>query len=550
MKTCTAAVWAAAGMALGLGGRVLADCPPPEPGSPGDIGSWQLVPGDTPVFIVHGCMLPTGKLLLYAGEVEQNLPHNGGEWDPRTGEWLIRDYQDDIFCAGQASLPDGRVLVAGGSNNPGEGITATNVYDPWTHEWTKLSGMEYPRWYPCLMTRPDGKMMVMSGTGGGYVVEQAEVWDPAVESWSTLPVSADKSMPIYPSLHMMPDGRFLYSGTSWSGGPYPPSALFDPSSNTWNNNVATHIFTDRTEGFAFLVPPQSPGEPQSKVCVVGGYGDNQRRAEIIDLNDQNPQWRQIADTSFGRNNCNGVILPDGTVALTTGIYGYKWDQRTNSYNTEIFDPKAETWKICAAMTYPGQYHSVSLLLPDGRVMKAGGHDGPGVNLYKMEIFSPPYLFRGDRPVIEDAPDDVGYGRKFTVTSAAAETITRVNMIRLSGITHHTNPDQRLIPLTFKIQGKTALEITAPGSRFDAPPGYYMLFILNECGVPSEAKIIQVHEAPPCYADFNGDGTLDLFDFLAFVSAFNAHQKSANCSKDESFDLFDFLCFSNAFNQGC
>jgi hypothetical protein len=551
MTMTSSAVWAAAGAALAIGASgVLADCPPYDPGSPADIGQWEVIPGDSPAFIGHAAHLPNGKLLLYSGEVEQNLPRISGVWDPRSNTWTQQTFEDDMFCAGQISMPDGRVLVAGGSDNPGEGITATNIFDPSDESWNVQVGMQFPRWYPCLMTRSDGKMMVMSGTSGFYVVPEVEVFDPATLEWTTLPPSANKSLLIYPSMHMMPDGRFIYTGTSWPGGNYPPTSIFDPVTNTWEENIATHIYPDRTEAFSVLVPPLEPGQPQSKFMVVGGYADNQRRVEMIDVSDPDPAWRLLPDTTYGRNNCNGVILPDGTVAIVGGLYGYKWGDRTNSWPAEIFDPATETWKVCASMSVPMQYHSIALLLPDGRVLKAGGHDGGGINLMKLEVFSPPYLFRGDRPVISEAPEEVGFGRTFTVETAQAETITKVTAMRLNGITHHTNPDQRLIPLAFESDGKGALTVTAPASPLEGPPGYYMLFILNECGVPSEARYINIRDAVPCYADFNADGDLNLFDFLAYVTAFNAKSPEANCVKDESWDLFDFLCFTNTFNEGC
>ena len=228
----------------------------------------------------------------------------------------------------------------------------------------------------------------------------------------------------------------------------------------------------------------------SRVLVAGGPGD-QRSAEIIDVADAAPAWRRIADMNFPRTNVNGVLLPDGTVLFCAGIDGYKWGPNSPTLTAELFDPEAETWTAMAPMTVVRQYHSISLLLPDGRVLNAGGVGGPMGNNMSMEVFSPPYLHRGPRPRITASPPAVGHGAHFTVSSPDSCRIDRVSLIRMSSITHHTNTDQRYLPLDFHRQGNCELRITAPANANIAPPGYYLLFLLDDCGVPSVGRSLRI-----------------------------------------------------------
>jgi hypothetical protein len=137
------------------------------------------------------------------------------------------------------------------------------------------------------------------------------------------------------------------------------------------------------------------------------------------------------------------------------------------------------------------YHGSSLLLPDGRVLNSGGGGGAGApNQLNAELYSPPYLFKGARPTISSAPASVGYGASFRVLTPNASTITRVSLIRLGSVTHAFDENQRFQRLSFTADG-TGLTVTAPTSGNRAPPGHYMLFILNGTGVPSIARIIQI-----------------------------------------------------------
>ncbi len=491
-------------------GRSHHGCPSStNPTDPSNVGSWELLSYNSGVFVVHAALLPNGKVLLFSGTAEINLPTESRVWDPGTGTMTTQDFAEDLFCAGHALLPDGRILVNGGA--PSGANKSTHIFDPsGTGSWTKVADMKFPRWYPTTLTLPDGRIITFSGAGGAAKIE---VYDVGADAWTEIVPAVPRALEIYPSLHVMPDGKILYTGTRWAGGlawPNPPgSALFDVVAAEWTD-VGPHVIPNRTEGMSVLLPPRTPtpvihehedaprlpAVPPSltRVLVYGGPGANvaeSRSAEVIDMADAAPAWRRVGDTTHARVNTNAVILPDGKVLACAGIEGFKWGPNTASLAAELYDPDAEVWTPMASMSAMRQYHSVALLLPDGRVLSTGSVSAGG-NQMSMEVYSPPYLFRGPRPTVNACPAAVGYGDDFVVGSPASCRVDRVTLVRCSTITHHTNTDQRLLPLTWHREGHCDLRVTAPANGNVAPPGYYLLFVLDDCGVPSVGRFVRIN----------------------------------------------------------
>ena len=107
-----------------------------------------------------------------------------------------------------------------------------------------------------------------------------------------------------------------------------------------------------------------------------------------------------------------------------------------------------------------------------------------------EIYSPPYLFAGPRPVIDSAPSSVNYGSSFAVGTSQAASIESAALVRANSSTHGVNFDQRHVPLSFSA-GTSELTVSAPASGAQAPPGWYMLFLIDDAGVPSVASWVKV-----------------------------------------------------------
>ena len=211
--------------------------------------------------------------------------------------------------------------------------------------------------------------------------------------------------------------------------------------------------------------------------------------------------------AFARRQLNATLLPDGTVLVTGGTNGVGFNNTEASfqvYAAELWDPATEKWKTLASSNGIRRvYHSSALLLPNGKVLSMGGNGQT-----TSEIYSPPYLFKGTRPrITSELPEIVAYGQTFfvqtpdPVQTPVSAAITKVTMLRLSSVTHAFNMSQYISELSFSpatgggglnAEAPSAAAVKAPTPTV-APPGPYMLFILNRSGVPSDAKIVQLAE---------------------------------------------------------
>jgi hypothetical protein len=201
-----------------------------------------------------------------------------------------------------------------------------------------------------------------------------------------------------------------------------------------------------------------------------------------------------------RLHLNAVLLPDRTVFVSGGSLKQE-DQPLARLEGEIYDPATDSWTLTAAATVPRLYHSTAVLLPDGRVVAAGGNPEGGSQVawlppdpeeeLQLEVFSPPYLFKGPRPQITAAPAEAGYGQSITVNTPQATTIKWLSLVRNGVTTHSFDSEQRLVDLP--ITGRTAgtLQATLPANPNLAPPGWYMIFLIDQDGVPSPATWIQL-----------------------------------------------------------
>ena len=216
---------------------------------------------------------------------------------------------------------------------------------------------------------------------------------------------------------------------------------------------------------------------------------------VIDLNAGSPSWRQTAPMAFGRSQHNLVILPDGKVLVVGGAAEVSLVSTHPVLPAEIWDPDTETWTQVAAMARPRQYHSVAILLPDGRVLAAGG-GRLGPNEENGEFYSPPYLFKGARPVVSSAPASVNYGASFNVSLPSPGAAARVTLVRASSVTHGINLDQRFFELPFTI-GAGTLSVTAPNDPRSAPAGDYFLYVLNANDVPSLGRVVRLGGRQAC-----------------------------------------------------
>jgi hypothetical protein len=479
-------------------------------------GQWSTLPNPMPINPIHVALLPNGKILVVAGSgncppSQSGCPPQGGPWGPTTGsgallwdpgtenytQWFTINSTTvggftgfDMFCNGMVLLPDGRALIDGGTiqYDPFHGQPQVAVFDPATNTFGNVQNMAHGRWYPTVLTLGDGREMTFSGLNETGGTNTAVEFYTVGSGWSTQNI-ANWTPDLYPRLHLLPNGKVFYSGAQTT------SKLFDPSTTTWNTNVATTNYSGtRTYGTSVLLPLTPANNYDPKVIIMGGGNPATNTTEVIDMGASTPGWRFGPNMSQARIEMNAVILPDGKVLALGGSVNDEDTTITQlSLNADLYDPASNTFSSGSANTSQRLYHSVALLLPDATVWVAGGNPSRGTYNTTIEIYKPPYLFSSTpQPTITSAPSSISYGNTFSVTTPDAANISSVVLVRNGTVTHAFGTDQREVGLSFTI-GSGALTVTAPPNGNIAPPGYYMLFILNN-GVPSVASFVQLTAA--------------------------------------------------------
>jgi Galactose oxidase-like, Early set domain/Bacterial Ig domain/Kelch motif len=449
-----------------------------------EVGQWSA-PSNWPLVAIHATLLPTGDVLAWDGPNQKGAAF---VWRPSTNTFTSKNPPDNIFCAGHCLLPDGRLLVVGGHIANFVGIRDANIFDPVAARWTQVRSMAYGRWYPTAITLPDGRVLVVAGDDGcpSCVAAVPEIYNPATNTWVQLPDAANP-LPEYPHLFVLPDGRVLATGTFEEA---IPTEVLDINTQTWT--VVDPVVVDGHSSVMYgLNKFMKSG---TSATSDPPYGPAAATTYVLDMSQPQAAWRETAPMAFPRSYHNLTLLPDGSVLATGGEETTDpFDQTQAVFPAELWSPSTETWTTLAPLSVPRFYHSIALLLLDGRVLVAGGGRFGGTAVDDMlngEIYSPPYLFKGTRPVITTAPNLVSYNSNFSVATPDATRIAIVSLLPLGSVTHHFNANQRYLSLPFQTN-VSGLDIQAPVDANVAPPGYYMLFIVDTNGVPSVAKILKI-----------------------------------------------------------
>jgi galactose oxidase len=489
--------------------------------NPAEVGQWSATISLVNVPI-HTHVLPTGKVLFWGRRNPPGTPDfpslNQHEthafiWDPANPNVPAKPTSNqptdsqgntiNLFCSGHTFLEDGRLLVTGGHLFDSQGLNTSTFYNPITDRWSAGPTMNHGRWYPTAVTVPDGRAFVSSGSFAAGVPQFPPIGIPPInnipqilENGGWIDVTSFNTLPLFPRLHVAPDGSLFMSGTNAG------TFLFE---NFRVGNPGTWVPTGNRGQNADYAP--SVMYDVGKVVYIGG-GSTTNVVETIDLNAANPAWAVVAPMKFRRRQHNGTLLPDGTVLVTGGSQGTGFNDLTIGdpiRAAELWDPAKGTWTQMASEAVDRCYHSTAVLLPDGRVFSGGGGEfapnsslpvpnDPSETHANAQIFSPPYLFKGARPIISKAPPThVVYGESFDVETPAPNEISQVTWLRLSSVTHSFNSNQRINFLTFQ-RGANKVTVTAPPNGNVCPPGHYMLFLLNQNKVPSIAAIIQITAA--------------------------------------------------------
>jgi galactose oxidase len=438
------------------------------------MGEWSP-PFPWPVVAVHLHLLPSGRVLSWGRIGDPQV------YDPADGSFTAAPSATMVFCAGHTFLPDGRLLVSGGHLDDERGLRDANIFTGDGESWLPIPPMGFARWYPTNTTLPNGDILTLGGTDeSGEDVPTPELWDG--NTWRPLP-DADRALPYYPRTFVAPNGLVFYAGELQQ------TAYLDLTGLGRWIPLADSRYGRRDYGSAVMY---SPG----KVMILGGSdppdGAPTATAELIDLTAANPVWQYTEPMRFARRHLNATLLPDGQILVTGGTSSPGFSDPAGAVHAaELWDPTTGHWSELAANQVRRVYHSSSLLLPDGRVLHTGSGDGLRLpRELNAELFSPPYLYRGARPTIGELPKELGYGQSFFISTPDAAQVVRVTLVRLGSVTHAFDQSQLFAELDLR---RTAGGINArtPESGAVAPPGPYLLTILNGAGVPSVSRIVSL-----------------------------------------------------------
>jgi len=504
-------------------------------------GSWDnasiTIPGT--VSAVHSVQLNTGKVLLMAGSGNQWQNLQAGKfttylWDPTANTFTSIPTPSDMFCAGHTILANGNVLILGGTTSYPQydangvllhdfnGSKLAYIFNTATNAYQQTGSMANARWYPTAVTLGNGNVLVAGGLDdqaqklgvASHNTDTVEQYNPTSGTFTSLPTldfsstdasypvpagatNATRTLPFYPGLVLLADGRLFYSGESNGDNGVRPG-VWDPATGGYHSlNGVTQPY-QRNAGATVLLPPAQA----QKVMIMGG-GDYSLPAtastQIINLAgvntaaNPNPTYTAGPDLSAAKMYVGAVVLPDYTVFETNGASQFR---QGGVHSAEDYNPTTNQFTVWNSPTLDRLYHSEAMLMPDGRVAVLGSQPLDGTFEMHISIYSPPYLFKGQRPAINFGVSTLdrtgGHQGYYDITTAPGSTLAHLSLIRPSATTHSTDPDQRLVDLPFAraADGK-GWTVDVPVNPNLTPSGWYMLFATDNLGRPSTAQWVHV-----------------------------------------------------------
>ena len=512
---------------------------------PGQSGSWSPVTG-TPVVPVFQAVLPNGKVLIWdsvGDNPAESYPDHSFTramvWNPADNTHKRVDLQgSNIFCAGFAHLSNGNILIAGGNANASlAGTVQIHVFDWRAETWSRGKDMAAARWYPSVAEMANGEEVIV---GGGPATAEVYQTNGSIRALSGFTQYGGR---VYPFMTSRPDTQLGLFG------PYVTAYTLTTAGNGQITASGPRDSIHRDYG---SFSPYDIG----KALVVGGGSVTEggaanvpsRTAVVVAMTGLAASVTPTGSMSTGRRQHNATVLADGSVLVTGGMTSTASsglvDLAHAATAAERWDPATGQWTVLASASRIRQYHSTAVLLPDGRVMTGGGGvcgicRTVGYLEKNVEYFTPPYLYKkdgsgqlADRPVISAAPAGVGVNTAFTVSSPQAASIRKVALIGLSDVTHSVDQGQRYIPLTFTAAG-TTLTVTGPPNGGVAPPGSYMLVVVDAAGVPSVAKMVQVAKGPNPLLSQVKNSTGRCVDVPSSATAIRTYLQAYTCNASKA-----------------
>jgi len=416
-----------------------------------------------------------------------------------------------------------------------EGLRNARIFDGSNNSWKQTGQMAYGRWYPSLVTLADGKIFTASGVtklikpvypshpaDSGTNVRQTETYNPTSGRWAKNGTTADKDLPLFPRLHLLPNNHVYYDaggqtfnpdGQSYGEAMWNLASSYDPVAKKWTDftnalpQLGAGVVGFRGSAFSQMLPLKAPYNTVEFLSAGGVLGTspgtyiatNTATVNTVTLAGTQESFasRSVTPMTARRWYPSGVSLPTGQVIVFNGA---DRDEVVNPGSgtpvtqPEMYDPTTNTWTKLASQAHGRTYHNTASLLPDGRVLVAGHapintaygaqndalHNAAGLSPAfrdpSMEIFSPPNLFYGKRPVITKWNESVARGKTMTIGTTDAASIASVVLVRNSAITHLIDGDQRTVELPVISRTGKSVTVQVSGNAAVLPTGPYMLFV--------------------------------------------------------------------------
>lgn len=474
-------------------------------------GRWST-PFTIPVAGITAVLLNTGKVLFWTYDPAHYQDPDASNigvsylWDPasRTGHFLTTP--ENIWCGGQTLLADGRVFLAGGNlrfpdprapdgERGWKGALSTYTFNPATAAFIKQPDMSAGRWYPTVTQLADNSAIITSGydeTGSQRVNPAIERFmpSPAIDGVGTLAAVGNKNTTgLYPFQYLLPSGAMLQAGPERSN-----AWLLAPGSWSWSR--LPHMLYDHEAYGNGIIYTDASVLPVSQIVTIAGGKTGASNNESLDGFDPAAGWHDYPKWNVQRHNANTVILPDGKL-LTVGGNSARDNYGGTLFSAELYSGPANdvngAWIEVDPNRIPAAYHSSAILLPDATVLLSEDDRSATVkpDAHRMQVYSPPYLFRGPRPTL-GAPAVLRLGQSFGITAGlpVSRSIVSAVLIAPAAVTHGNDMHQRFIKLAITVSGG-AITATVPAPAALVPPGYYMLFIVDSAGVPSTGSFVRV-----------------------------------------------------------
>lgn len=453
-------------------------------------GRWEEIAGSPEVLFMHSVLLPNTQRVLYWGRTRADQSRI---WDYSTpaGSYMPPTNQpadltgnintSNMWSAEHALLntPEGLVLIHGGLAQ-----NTSFIFDPSALTWAQVNNTAHNRFYSTTLVIADGRALTLFGTASKSIEAYTH---PA--GWAA-PIAMPVSMyhhEYYPWTYLLPDGRLFITG------PHVPTQRFDfnaPAGVESFMTIAGNRSTGGEKGSSVLLILRPPDYKPISYIMGGNPIPAQKTAEEADLSAAVPAWTALPDLNVPRpSQFTATLLPDGRVFIAGGVTG-----GADGGPCEIFDPRnpGAGWALGPNMKFVRTYHSSFLLLQDGSILGGGAPpdaDPPAVYTAHERFF--PDYFDLLRPTITSAPATINYGANFTINTPTPLDIMEVVLLRPGAVTHGYNMSQRGIECVIAGTGAGTLDVETPPNANLAPPGWYLLFILDSNRVPSEGRWIRL-----------------------------------------------------------